>query len=31
VQRDGYYHGHQYSDFVMMSILEDEYRALHGR
>jgi diamine N-acetyltransferase len=30
VQRDGYYHGHEYSDFVMMSILEDEYRALHA-
>jgi diamine N-acetyltransferase len=30
VQRDGYYHGHTYSDFVMMSILEDEFRALHA-
>jgi RimJ/RimL family protein N-acetyltransferase len=27
VQRDGYYYNHRYSDFVMMSILEDEYRA----
>lgn len=26
IQRDGYYCNHQYSDFVMMSILEDEYR-----
>jgi RimJ/RimL family protein N-acetyltransferase len=30
VQRDGYYHGHEYHDFVMMSILEDEFRALRG-
>lgn len=29
VQRDGYYYNHQYYDFVMMSILEDEFRALH--
>jgi len=29
VQRDGYYSGHQYHDFVMMSILEDEFRKLH--
>ena len=28
IQRDGYYCDHQYSDFVMMSILEDEFRAL---
>ena len=27
VQRDGYFHGHRYHDFVLMSILEDEYRA----
>jgi RimJ/RimL family protein N-acetyltransferase len=26
IQRDGYFHGHKYSDFVMMSVLEDEYR-----
>ncbi len=30
VQRDGYYYNHQFSDFVMMSVLEDEFRALHG-
>ncbi len=29
VQRDGYYYDHTYSDFVMMSILEDEFRRLH--
>jgi diamine N-acetyltransferase len=29
VQRDGYYYDHEYHDFVMMSILEDEFRALH--
>jgi diamine N-acetyltransferase len=28
IQRDGYYYDHQYHDFVMMSILEDEFRAL---
>jgi diamine N-acetyltransferase len=27
VQRDGYYYNHAYQDFVMMSILEDEFRA----
>ncbi len=26
VWRDGYYYNNQYSDFIMMSILEDEYR-----
>ena len=26
VQRDGYYYNHAYQDFIMMSILEDEYR-----
>ncbi len=26
VQRDGYYFNHHYQDFVMMSLLEDEYR-----
>ena len=26
VQRDGYYYNHKYQDFIMMSILEDEYR-----
>lgn len=27
VQREGYFHNHHYHDFVMMSILEDEFRA----
>jgi diamine N-acetyltransferase len=31
LERDGYYYDHQYYDFVMMSILEDEFRALHRR
>ncbi|MCB8942895.1 MAG: GNAT family N-acetyltransferase [Ardenticatenaceae bacterium] len=26
VQRDGYFYNHEFSDFVMMSILEDEFR-----
>jgi len=26
IQRDGYFYNHTYCDFVMMSILEDEYR-----
>jgi RimJ/RimL family protein N-acetyltransferase len=26
VQRDGYYYDHEYHDFIMMSILEDEFR-----
>lgn len=26
-QRDGYYYEHHYHDFVMMSLLEDEFRA----
>ncbi len=26
VQRDGYFYDHKYQDFVMMSLLEDEYR-----
>lgn len=29
VERDGYYCDGEYSDFVMMSILEDEYRDSH--
>lgn len=29
IQRDGYFYNHEFSDFVMMSILEDEFRALH--
>lgn len=28
IQRDGYYYNHSYHDFVMMSILEHEFRAL---
>jgi len=31
VQRDGYHCAGKYSDFVMMSILEDEYKNLHRR
>jgi RimJ/RimL family protein N-acetyltransferase len=31
IQRDGYFSNHQFSDFVMMSILEDEFRALHRK
>jgi RimJ/RimL family protein N-acetyltransferase len=27
IQRDGYYFDHTYSDFIMMSILEDEFRS----
>ena len=30
VYRDGYYYDGKYYDFVMMSILEDEFRELHG-
>ena len=30
VQRDGYYYDHKYYDFVMMSILDDEFRELYG-
>lgn len=30
IQRDGYYYNHEYSDFVMMSILEDEWRSLQA-
>ncbi len=26
IQRDGYYYNHTFSDFVMMSMLEDEFR-----
>ena len=29
IQRDGYYYDHKYHDFVMMSILENEFRALY--
>ena len=31
VQRDGYYHGGKYHDFILMSILENEFRELHGK
>ena len=31
IQRDGYFYDHGYHDFVMMSLLEDEYRALHRK
>jgi RimJ/RimL family protein N-acetyltransferase len=31
VERDGYYCNDKYSDFVMMGILEDEYKNLHKR
>ena len=31
VQRDGYYCNGKYSDFVMMSILEEEYKTLYKR
>lgn len=30
VQRDGYYYNGRYHDFVLMSILEDEFRELYG-
>lgn len=30
IQRDGYYYNHSYHDFVMMSILEHEFRAQHS-
>jgi RimJ/RimL family protein N-acetyltransferase len=30
VQRDGYYYDGKYHDFILMSILEDEFRELHG-
>lgn len=29
IQRDGYYYDHKYHDFVMMSILDDEFRELY--
>jgi RimJ/RimL family protein N-acetyltransferase len=28
IERDGYYYDHQYHDFIMMGILEDEFRGL---
>lgn len=31
VQRDGYYFNHKYHEFIMMSILEEEYRELYRK
>jgi diamine N-acetyltransferase len=31
IQRDGYYFNHAYQDFVMMSMLEDEFRSKYKR
>jgi RimJ/RimL family protein N-acetyltransferase len=31
VQRDGYFYNHVYQDFVMLSILEDEFRSQPAR
>lgn len=31
VEREGYYCDNEYSDFIMMSILEEEYKALYKR
>lgn len=31
IQRDGYYYSHEYHDFIMMSILEDDFRTLWSR
>jgi RimJ/RimL family protein N-acetyltransferase len=31
VQREALYYNHQYHDSIIMSILEDEYRALHSK
>ncbi len=31
IQRDGYFINHAYQDFIMMSILEDEFRALYKK
>jgi diamine N-acetyltransferase len=30
IQRDGYYYNYEYSDFVMMAVLEDEYGTAGG-
>ena len=30
LNRDGYYYNHAYQDFVLMSMLEDEYRERYG-
>lgn len=31
IQREGYFFNHHYQDFVMMSLLEDEYRETRGK
>jgi len=31
IQRDGYYYNHGYHDFIMMSILEEDYRRQYGK
>ncbi len=31
IQRDGYFFDHHYQDFVMMSLLEDEYREMRDK
>lgn len=31
IQRDGYFYNHRYHDFIMMSILEEEYRQQYGK
>jgi diamine N-acetyltransferase len=31
IEREGYYYNHRYHDFVMMSLLEDEFRQLHKK
>ena len=31
VQRQGYYHGYRYYDFIMMSLLKQEYAARRGK
>jgi diamine N-acetyltransferase len=31
IQRDGYYYAHEYQDFVMMSLLEDEFREMRKK
>lgn len=30
IQRDGYFYAHRYSDFIMLSLLEGEYRAIQA-
>ncbi|HZU85907.1 MAG TPA: GNAT family protein, partial [Anaerolineaceae bacterium] len=31
IQREGYYYNHTYQDFIMMAILEDEFRQLYKK